>query len=113
MSLKPTVFISSPYSADPEKYVQEHIKMSHALMDKGFVPVSFVIQTHYMNLYKEREYTEWMLNAMAVMLQCDHVLTLGGNSPGKTQELHVANWNNMLVFDTIEKLIAYYTVYTK
>ncbi len=101
--MKKLIFISSQYSADPEKSIQDHIDVSHQLLDAGYIPVSYVIQSHYTHIDRPHDYLIWLDAAITVMQKCDAVLVLD-MSPGVKAEIAEAKASNIPIFYDIDDI---------
>jgi len=102
------VYIASPYTiGDAALNVKVQMDMADKLMNNNFVP--FVpLYSHFQQMMHPRTYDDWLTLDFEWIKVCDCVLRLPGESSGAEKEVEFANFNNILVFYSIEDLCKYY-----
>ena len=110
MSLKKCfVYIASPYTkGDTFVNVQRQIEFGNDLIDKGYVPVSLLLNVVHYYAQKEREYDTWLEIDYNWILKCDALFRLEGESKGADLEVAYAKKNNIPVFTDMECLSMWY-----
>ena len=84
------VYISSPYTlGDIGANVAVQIEASHKIMDAGHCPITPLL-SHYLHVYRQRPYQDWMAIDLAMIPKADVVLRLPGKSSGADQEVALA-----------------------
>ena len=84
------VYIASPYTrGDTGANVGRQVWAAHALMDMGYVPIAPLLN-HFLHIARPRAETEWLEADFAILLRCDAVLRLPGESAGADRETALA-----------------------
>jgi hypothetical protein len=95
---KKLVYIASPYSkGDNFVNTQLQIKTANKLLDYGFIPISPLMNSVWYNMQKERPWDIWMQIDYELILKCDYLLRLEGESKGADLEVEFAKKNNIPV----------------
>jgi len=80
------VFVSGPYTSDPEGNTEKALALATELLDLGFVP--FVPHlSHYWNKLYSRDYETWLELDFAWIDACDFLYRMPGDSPGGDREV--------------------------
>lgn len=109
MAKRIKVFMSGPYSSDPEGHFQNQNNVLDILLDLGFAPYAPLL-FHRAN---PRPYQDLLDLVIEWMESCDCILRLPGDSPGADAEIARANQLGIPVVYSIEELIKLYPVKTK
>ncbi len=91
MRLPPLVYLAGPYTKpDPVENTHRMLHLADALLDLGVVP--FVPHlSMFWHLLCPRPYGEWLAYDLHLMLRCDAVLRVPGESCGADGEVRVAH----------------------
>ena len=104
MTIK-VVYIASPYTlGDVAANVAEQMRVAHLLLDLGFCPISPLL-THFLHIYRQRPYEEWMAMDMTLLRRADAVLRLPGESPGADREVEEAKREGIPTFFDTDELV--------
>jgi nucleoside 2-deoxyribosyltransferase len=88
--LPPLIYLAGPYTKpDPVENTNRMIRIADALLDLGVVPIVPHL-TMFWHLVRPRPYDEWLQYDLQVMLRCDAVLRVPGESNGADGEVRVA-----------------------
>lgn len=102
------VYIASPYTkGDVAVNVKIQMDMADKLMTNGFAPFT-PLYSHFQHMAHPRTYDDWLTLDFEWIKVCDCILRLPGESSGAEKEVEFANFNNILVFYSIEDLCEYY-----
>lgn len=102
--LPQVIYIASPYTnGDKEANVRAQIEAGHAIMDLGHAPIVPNL-THFMQLWRDRPYEDWMARDFAIIKRCDCVLRLPGYSPGADREVMLAKELGLRVCYSLDEL---------
>lgn len=81
------IYIASPYTkGDQATNVAVQVAAAHRIMDLGHCPIAPLL-SHYLHIYRQRPWGEWMLADLALLDRSDHVLRLPGESVGADMEV--------------------------
>lgn len=85
------VYLAAPYSSDPAGNTHRSLSAANAIIGEWpwWVPVIPHL-SHYWDAHTERPYTEWMRIDRALLLRCDLVVRVGGESLGASEEVRLA-----------------------
>jgi hypothetical protein len=84
------IYIASPYSGPEQaKNVGVQVSAAHRLMDLGHAPIAPLL-THFLEVYRQRPYQEWLNADLAILSKADIVLRLPGPSKGADAEVSLA-----------------------
>lgn len=84
------IYIASPYSVgDVAANVSTQIDAAHRIMDMGHAPIAPLL-SHYLHIYRQRPYEEWLKSDLEIIRKVDVVLRLPGASKGADQETGLA-----------------------
>lgn len=98
------VFISGPYSDDPERRTAEAIHCWHRLHEQRFVPFCPHL-SHYLQQAAWLPYSAWIAYDLAWLARCDALLRLPGESPGADCEVARARELGIPVFTDPDALL--------
>lgn len=85
------IYIASPYTiGDVAENVSRQIAAAHHILDMDHCPIAPLL-SHYLHIYKQRPYKDWMDMDMALIKRCDILLRLPGKSSGADEEVEFAN----------------------
>lgn len=98
------VYVSAPYSADPEACTAEAIRVGTDLLDMGFAPFVPHLVHYWETLHASRPYECWMRLDLAWVEAADVVLRLPGESPGADREVEHARAHGVPVVTSVEQL---------
>ena len=103
------VYIASPYSTgDQAINVRRQIDAANELLNAGFIP--FVpLLTHFQHIVHPRSYEEWLDYDLELLIACDAVLRLDGQSNGADIEVKTATKHQIPVFFALNHLKEYFT----
>lgn len=102
----PVVYVAGPYSkGDVMVNIREAMRMGQVLIDAGYV-VFVPHLSAFQHLVDHRPYREWLDYDFRVILCCDAVLRLPGESPGADEEVAFAVRNGIPVHSALETLYA-------
>lgn len=103
------IYIASPYTkGDNFVNVQKQIEFGNKLIDRGYIPVSPLLNSVHYHAQYEREWKTWMEIDYNWILKCDAVFRLEGESKGADLEVAFAKKNNIPVFIDLECLNMWY-----
>lgn len=86
----PLVYLAGPYSKpDPVLNTHQMLKIADAILEAGFVPLVPHLSLAW-HLVSPKPYREWLEYDRQLMLRCDLVLRVPGESHGAAQELELA-----------------------
>ena len=81
------VYLAGPYSKpDPVANTHQILKIADALLDAGFVPLVPHLSLAW-HLVSPKPYRTWLAYDRQLMLRCDLILRIPGESYGAAQEL--------------------------
>ena len=84
------IYIASPYTkGDVAANVAVQIDAAHRILDMGHCPVAPLL-SHYLHIYRQRPYEDWMQMDLALIPKMDVVLRLPGESAGADGEVDKA-----------------------
>ena len=88
--LPPLVYLAGPYTKpDPVENTNRMIHIANALLDAGVIPIVPHL-TMFWHLLCPRPYEHWLEYDLQVMLRCDVVLRVPGESGGADGEVRAA-----------------------
>ncbi|MDD5510861.1 MAG: DUF4406 domain-containing protein [Dehalococcoidales bacterium] len=97
------VYIAGPYSSDPEPNTKNALAVAEKVLAAGMIP--FVPHlSHYWHLLYEHDWETWLRIDAEVLLRCDAVLRIPGESKGADLEIETAKIKWIPVFYDIESL---------
>lgn len=101
------VYIAGPYTKpDPCVNTRQAILVADELLSKGLIP--FVPHlSHFWHTLSPKSHREWLRYDLHWVRVCDCLLRLPGESTGADMEVEEANRQGIMVFDSVELLIAY------
>lgn len=98
------IYIASPYTlGDVAQNVGVQQEAAHKILDFGHCPITPVL-SHYLHIYKQRPYRDWLEMDLAIIPRVDILLRLPGKSAGADEEVALAKklnipvafgWNNL------------------
>ena len=94
---KPKVYISGPYSSDPEENVLRVLKVADRLLEMGYIPIVPHL-SHYWEKVSPKPYETWLEIGRALLEGCDVLLRLPGESKGADDECMYAFLHHIPVF---------------
>ena len=86
----PKIYISAPYSDNPEENVKRVLKVADKLLEFGYIPVIPHLY-HYWNKISPKPYETWIRLGKVLLQDCDLVLRLSGDSKGADGEVKLAH----------------------
>lgn len=98
MSEVKRIYVSGPYTLDPEKCTRAAIHAGNVLLDAGFAPFVPHLSHFWHTLVGERHYEDWMRIDLAWASVCDVMLRLPGESSGADREVAMAEDAGISVF---------------
>lgn len=102
------VYIASPYTiGDVAVNVKTQMDTADELMNRGFAPFT-PLYSHFQHMAHPRKYQDWLDLDFVWIKSCDCILRLPGESSGAEKEVEFANYNDILVFYSIEDVCQYY-----
>lgn len=87
--MKPLIYIAGPYGDGAPEKIEQAIEYAEIVYQRGGIP--FV--PHLFKLWQERHpksYSEWMALDIAILLRCNGLLRIPGESPGGEIEVGIA-----------------------
>lgn len=100
------VYIASPYTrGDNFVNLQRQIECANELYDRGFIPISPLLNSVFCNMQKERDWKFWMEIDYALLSKCDALIRLSGESTGADAEVEYAYKNNIPVYVSLQTLL--------
>lgn len=103
--MKPLIYVAGPISkGDQFSNVRDGIREADTLLDGGF----HVLCPHLSALHqmiKPRSYESWMDLDFGMILRCDALLRMPGESPGADREVAFATAHGIPVFDSLPELV--------
>lgn len=85
------IYIASPYTlGDVAANVAAQMEAAHKILDMGHVPY-WPLESHFLHLYRQRPYEEWLKKDLTILSRVDIVLRLPGESAGADREIAEAN----------------------
>lgn len=104
------VYIASPYSkGDIGVNVKTQLDMFETLTNLGFFPIP-PLWSHFQHLAHPKSYEFWCDYTMELMLMCNCVLRLPGESSGADNEVKKAEEMGIPVFYSVDELLDFYTL---
>lgn len=101
------VYIAGPISkGDQETNVRTAIWYADRLADAGMSPIVPHLNYYWQALY-HRSYESWMALDFALIVKCDLLLRIPGESSGADREVVFARGKGIPVFFTVEDAIKY------
>lgn len=86
---KKIIYVSAPYTNDPEKNVRRALEAADILCELGYIP--FIPHLyHYWHSLSPKSYEQWMELGGAFLERCDVILRLDGESVGADEEVEYA-----------------------
>lgn len=103
------VYVASPYTkGDNFVNVQRQIEVGNKLIDFGIIPYLPLVGSAYLHAQKERHFSEWLGMDFNIIMKCDAILRLSGESSGADMEERFANTIKKPVFYTVEAVVKYF-----
>lgn len=100
------VYVSGPYSRDPDRYVEEAITVADRLLRAGLAPLVPHLKHPWVIRYPHA-YEDWIRVDLAWVQAADVVLRLPGESPGADREVAHARACGVPVMYSVEELLAW------
>ena len=98
---KPFVYISGPYSSDPENNTKKAIEIWHKIFEYGGNPICPHL-SHYLHTHRDHlSYGQWLEYDFALLEVCDLLYRFEGESPGGDKEVEHAEWLGIPVTYTL------------
>jgi nucleoside 2-deoxyribosyltransferase len=95
---KPKIYIASPYAiGDVSTNVRAQIQAFNKLADAGFIPFAPLLW-HFQDMFIQRTRESWLELGLQMVLVCDGLVRLGGESTGADDEVTLAITNGIPVF---------------
>lgn len=108
MKKKPMIYIAGPYSqGDQFVNVRKVIDVAEDLMKRGFVPI-IPHFTAFWNFVYYHSWESWLEYDKQLLLRCDGLLRVEGESVGADEEMRFAGENDIPVFVSVSSLIYHY-----
>lgn len=102
------IYIAAPYTSNPEPNTLKAIDAAEEILSAGMIP--FIPHlSHYWNLRYEHPWETWLKIDAEILLRCDAVLRLSGESKGADLEVETAKLKWIPVFYDIESLKRWFT----
>ncbi len=102
---RPLVYLAGPYSKpDPVENTHRVILEANKLLDDGRVTPHVPHLTHLWHLVSPRPIEFWYEYDLALLVRCDAVLRMPGDSTGADREVDVAEELRIPVFHSRESL---------
>ena len=102
------IYIASPYTlGDVAANVARQKEAAHRILDMGHCPIAPLL-SHYLHIYRQRPYEEWLNMDLAIIPRVDVLLRLPGESKGAEQEIaHAENYGVPVVYgwDGLERFL--------
>jgi hypothetical protein len=106
--MRKLIYIASPYTiGDKLDNVARQISASELLMKRGFDSYAPLLN-HYWNERFEHDWNFWIALCKRMVLRCDGILRLQGESKGVLEEITVARNNNIPVFESFDEVSDYF-----
>lgn len=103
MHSRTRVYVSGPYTSDPEGNTTRAIAAGQTLLNMGYAP--FVPHlTHFWHLQHENHYEVWLDLDLAYVATCRALLRMPGHSPGADREVEAAETLGIPVYHSISEL---------
>jgi len=97
------IYVSGPYTSNPDENTAEAIRIGNELWELGFVP--FIPHlTHFWHKQIPRPYDDWLAMDLKWLTKCDAVFRLPGESSGADMECVFARKLGLLVFHDVDSL---------
>jgi len=100
------IYIASPYTKPDGLQlanVRRQIDVADALMADGFIPYAPLL-SHFWNEIHQHDWDFWMTICKEMLLRCDAVLRLEGESKGADTEVWLALTNGIPVYHSLDLL---------
>lgn len=95
---KPLVYVAGPYSSDPPHNTRRAIAVGTRLIQEGVVAPIIPHLTMLWDMLTPMPYDEWLAYDRDVLVRCDAVLRLPGESSGADTEVALADELGIPVF---------------
>jgi len=86
----PKIYISAPYSDNPEENVKRVLKVADKLLKFGYMPIIPHLY-HFWDKISPKPYETWIRLGKVLLQDCDLVLRLSGDSKGADGEVKLAH----------------------
>ena len=86
----PKIYISAPYSDNPEENVKRVLKVADKLLKFGYFPAIPHLY-HFWDKISPKPYETWIRLGKVLLRDCDLVLRLSGDSKGADGEVELAH----------------------
>jgi hypothetical protein len=99
--MRSVIYVSGPYTADPEKCTVAAIKVGDILLDRGYAPVVPHLSHYWHTQVTERDYEDWMAIDLALVERVDAFYRIPGGSSGADRERAHAESLGIPCFDSL------------
>lgn len=106
--MKKLIYIASPYTVGNKlDNVARQISASELLTKRGFDPYAPLLN-HYWDEKYPHDWSFWIELCKRMVIRCDGLLHLQGESKGALVEMSIARINNIPVFESFDELSEYF-----
>lgn len=104
---KPLVYVAGPYSSDPVGNTRRAIEVGMDLWESHLVDVIIPHLTMLADLVRPMPYLKWLAFDQSLLVRCDAVLRLEGESNGADAEVALAAEYGIPVFEHVADLFGW------
>lgn len=99
------IYLAGPYTKpNPNENVHKTILVAEALVRLGFIP--YVPHLHHLwDVISPQDWSYWMRITSAILLRCDALLLLPGESKGAELEVTIAKESNLPIYHNLTELL--------
>jgi len=101
------IYIAAPYTSDPENNTLKALEIAEQILAEGMIPFCPHL-SHYWHLKYPHPWDTWLKIDVEILLRCDAVLRIQGESKGADLEVETAKLKWIPVFYDIESLKRWY-----
>lgn len=106
MTRKPLIYIAGPYtSGDVARNVARAIEAADEIMEDGRFAVYVPHLSHFWHLHRAHEWEFWMALDQQVLMRCDGLVRLDGESVGADREESWALELGLRLYASVKSLL--------
>ncbi len=101
------IYVAGPYTkGDVAVNVRRSMHFGDILLRNNLVPV-LPLLSHFWHIVSPKDYDVWTTLDLAMVLKCDALFRMEGESLGADAEVMYARDHDILVFDSLDALLAW------
>ncbi len=103
------VYIAGPYTVpNPEQNVKNAVDAAELVLAAGMIPHIPHLSHYWHTIHKEHDWETWLKIDCEILLRCDAVLRLPGESKGADHEMKIATDKWIPVFLDMDSLTKWF-----